>query len=155
MFLADPKTKVQTTEVKSNLSPFAAEFVPRFAMTYTAQPVVTNGAWNDYQPQDEAATNPELPEPEDFVALSELRDFIDTISIKPNKFDSHLPYLTDIMNNWIGEDDVVMESVVNTIVDQVIKAAILYLSRFHQNFVIFRLSWMFSFATMESGFVFI
>lgn len=119
--ILDQKAKVQTNEIKSNLSPFAAEFVPRFAMTFTQPPpVATNGAWNDYCCQSEPTLQAsDHPESEDFVALSELREFIDRISVKPNRYESLLPGLTDVMNNWIAEEEIVIESVVNLIVDQV------------------------------------
>ncbi|CAG2177295.1 unnamed protein product, partial [Oppiella nova] len=62
----------------SKLSPFAKEFIPRTTMSYPTAPSVSNG-WN---------ANPGRVDPvdrdfDDFIACTYLREFIDTITIKP------------------------------------------------------------------------
>ena len=97
----------------SSLSPFAKEFVPRTMTNYPSGPSLTNGMnWNQSVP----GLNPDC---DDFIALSYLKEFIDTITIKPNKFDSGIAYLTEVLNTYIDEDDSIMDSAVNLIVDQV------------------------------------
>lgn len=101
----------------SQLSPYAKEFVPRMpsAMCYSNTP--SNGVrmWSNYSEND--SVNRDF---DDFIALSYLREFIDTITIKPNKYDSGIAYLTEVINSYIDEDDSVMQTVVNIIVDQAI-----------------------------------
>jgi len=105
--------------VESTLSPFAKEFVPRTTMTYSNAPSIPNGTrmWSNYSENETVI--PATRDFEDFIALSYLREFIDTITIKPNKYDTGIAYLTEVINSYIDEDDSVMENVVNTIVDQV------------------------------------
>ena len=108
-----PQTSMMNPMMNSNLSPFAKEFVPRQTMSYSSGPPITNGMnWN----QTVHEVNPDC---DDFIALSYLKEFIDTITIKPNKFESGIAYLTEVLNTYIDEDDSIMDSVVNLIVDQV------------------------------------
>ena len=102
----------------SNLSPFAKEFVPRTTISYSSGPPAPNGGtgWRQMPVNDSR-------EFDDFIALSYLREFIDTITIKPNKYDSGINYLTDVLNTYMDEDETVMDSVVNIIVDQVFSSA--------------------------------
>jgi hypothetical protein len=87
-------------------------------MTYT--PSIPNGTrmWSNYSENETVI--PATRDFEDFIAISYLREFIDTITIKPNKYDTGIAYLTEVINSYIDEDDSVMETVVNTIVDQVL-----------------------------------
>jgi hypothetical protein len=109
-----------TSTVESTLSPFAKEFVPRTVMTYPNPPSIPNGTrmWSNYSENETVI--PATRDFEDFIAISYLREFIDTITIKPNKYDTGIAYLTEVINSYIDEDDSVMETVVNTIVDQAI-----------------------------------
>lgn len=105
--------------IESKLSPFAKEFVPRTTMTYSSTTPIPNGTrmWSNYSENESAV--PATRDFVDYIALSYLREFIDTITIKPNKYDSGIDYLTEVINSYIDEDDSVMQTVVNTIVDQV------------------------------------
>lgn len=59
-------------------------------------------------------------ENEDFIAVSRLKEFIETITSYPENWESELADLTHVLNTSIVEDaDVVMATLVNTIVDQV------------------------------------
>ncbi|XP_054161660.1 polyadenylate-binding protein-interacting protein 1-like [Oppia nitens] len=88
-----------STSFKSQLSPFAVEFVPRMITNPMPTPV----------PRED---------PEDFIAVTYLKEFIDLITIKPNKYDNQITFLTDTINAYIDEDTDVMLMLVNTIVDQ-------------------------------------
>lgn len=108
--------------VDSKLSPYAKEFIPRITntMSYSNTPSISNGVrmWSNYSENENVI--PATRDFEDYIALSYLREFIDTITIKPNKYDSGIAYLTEVINSYIDEDDSVMQTVVNTIVDQAI-----------------------------------
>jgi len=90
-------------------------------MTYSNPPSIPNGApmWSNYSENENVI--PVTRDFDDFIALSYLREFIDTITIKPNKYDTGIAYLTEVINSYIDEDDSVMQTIVNTIVDQVLK----------------------------------
>lgn len=75
----------------------------------------TNNNLNNGPPNEDDS------EADDYVALNELKDFIDTISSNPAEYDHLLPYITDVLNNYVSEDpDIILECVVNNIVDQAI-----------------------------------
>lgn len=60
-------------------------------------------------------------EPDDYVALCELKEFIDLISFNPARYEDRVGYITDLLNSWYEEDpDTILECTVNLIVDQVI-----------------------------------
>lgn len=59
-------------------------------------------------------------EPEDYVALCELKEFIDLISYNPASYDKKINFITDVLNSWCTEDpETITECCVNSIVDQV------------------------------------
>lgn len=79
-----------------------------------------SGRWNNGDDIIDPSRRDGVLETDDFVALNELKDFIDSISSQPAKYETHLPYITDVLNSWMDEDvDYIMECTVNTIVDQV------------------------------------
>jgi hypothetical protein len=122
----------------SSLNPFARSFVPRFEKKreefYRTGPIdISNGGGNQWQapppPQPEESATSDGPrreresdlEPDDYVALNELKEFIDTISSQPGRYDSLVGHVTDVLNNWMEEDEeIILLCVVNTIVDQAI-----------------------------------
>ncbi|XP_074605606.1 polyadenylate-binding protein-interacting protein 1-like [Brevipalpus obovatus] len=60
-------------------------------------------------------------EPDDYVALCELKEFIDLISFNPARYEDRVGYITDLLNSWYEEDpDTILECTVNLIVDQAI-----------------------------------
>ncbi|XP_053202032.1 polyadenylate-binding protein-interacting protein 1-like isoform X2 [Panonychus citri] len=78
---------------------------------------------NDWSENDNEFVDPirreSDTEVEDYVALSELKEFIDAISSNPAQYDAEINYITEVLNNWITEDpDIIMQCIVNTIVDQ-------------------------------------
>ena len=114
------------------LSPLAPEFVPRSLAPpmpdviqetfYGEQHVnMMNGArgWLP-APESEVRDEPE-PELDDYFALSELKDFIDTVSSTPHMYDVQIDNFTDMLNTCIDEDEeIVLQCIANTIVDQAI-----------------------------------
>lgn len=58
---------------------------------------------------------------DDYYALNELNNFIESISKNPALYDANVHIETEILNNWIQEDpDIIIECVVNNIMDQAI-----------------------------------
>ena len=57
---------------------------------------------------------------EDYIALSYLKEFINSISNQPSIYDMGITEITCIVNSYLDEDECVLELVVNQIVDQVI-----------------------------------
>jgi hypothetical protein len=130
----------------SNLSPHAPEFVPRFTVDvssaqFAQQPIHPHESAgnasaafryafggedssdysNDPNVNGPPPSSEEDSEGDDYVALNELKDFIDTISSNPAEYDHLLPYITDVLNNYVSEDpDIILECVVNNVVDQAI-----------------------------------
>ncbi|XP_015790489.1 polyadenylate-binding protein-interacting protein 1 [Tetranychus urticae] len=134
---------------KWTLNPEAAEFVPRFTPSQptlssgmgsykplgsggsgtgssmagtTGPPSRVSKAYhngNEWSENENEFVRESDSEVEDYVALSELKDFIDAISSNPAQYDTELNYITEVLNNWITEDpDIIMQCIVNTIVDQ-------------------------------------
>ncbi|CAG2103339.1 unnamed protein product [Medioppia subpectinata] len=102
---------------ESKLSPFAKEFIPRTTMSYAPSGPSASNGWN---PVRADPVPPSERDFDDFIACTYLREFIDTITIKPNKYDSGIAYLTEVINSYIDEDESVLQTIVNTIVDQAI-----------------------------------
>lgn len=60
-------------------------------------------------------------ESDDFLALAELKEFIDQVSSTPHLYDVYIENLTELLNSGLDEDeDVVLQCITNTIVDQAI-----------------------------------
>ena len=131
--------------LKSTLSPLACEFVPRFVVNSSAQVnqssaisacLGSNDSYQNYAYQQNNPTNvmvSELsiddPEQDDFIALNQLRDFMDTIAENPAEYETLLPQITEVLNHWTSEDpDIILHCVVNNIVDRVC----LHMFRFHR-----------------------
>ncbi|RWS31312.1 Polyadenylate-binding protein-interacting protein 1-like protein [Leptotrombidium deliense] len=121
---------------EQKLNPLASEFIPNFMkalptatttttteLYYPPAAVVNGETWSsdalDFN--GDSSEGSKRSEPDDFVALNELKEFIDLISSQPAQYETQLPFLTDVLNNWIEEDEeIIMLCVVNTIVDQAI-----------------------------------
>lgn len=103
------------------MSPFAAEFVPRFVPSpKVQQPTYNAPAPNGRDWMKAVESFPDELEPDDYLALSELKEVIDNISSTPSNYEGLVVHITEILNNCVDEDeDIVLQCVVNTIVDQV------------------------------------
>lgn len=131
--------------LKSNFKfdPHAPAFVPRFVPMNNVQLPNVQSAQNqlpnyfnntsDYQQNfPDLSNNPysidqqtnQMPnamlKEDDYYALNELNNFIESISKNPALYESNVQLETEILNNWIQEDpDIIIECVVNNIMDQV------------------------------------
>jgi len=127
-FRLSDKKPLSYDVTKSQLSPFAQEFVPRYAIPVVndnSNNYVINYSWNSYdqttngESYDSSKKENDL-EPDDYVALNKLKEFIDTISSEPAQYEDQLDFITATLNLGMEEDaDIIMQCVVNTIVDQV------------------------------------
>lgn len=135
--------RIDTNVVSSSkLNPNAAEFIPGASYTSSAirnnvttnQPLSINGAANNAthsngpyfnddhtdEPNWERRKLDDDDQPDDYVALCELKEFIDLISYNPASYDKRINHITDALNNWSSEDpETITECCVNSIVDQV------------------------------------
>lgn len=66
-----------------------------------------------------AANDPAVADIEDYVALSYLKEFINSIVARPNTYEKGITEITCIVNTYLDEDECILELIVNQIVDQV------------------------------------
>lgn len=106
--------------INSKLSPYAKEFIPR-----SQPPKANEVTLSPYAKEFVPSLNYRDPqvEPEEFeiiddsYPIQELKNFLFQVTLCPEKFDRQLKFLTNVLNQWLTDEEI-LHSIVNIIFEE-------------------------------------